>query len=50
MILDPKTPVMPGAVRMWEREVKELGEALAKAEARLAHATGYLAALKERTK
>lgn len=47
-LLDPQTPVMPGAIEIWEREVARERGIVARAEARLAHATDYLQALQER--
>ncbi len=45
-MLDPRTPVMPGALRIWERELKEATAAVVAAQNRLAYATRYLDELK----
>lgn len=44
--LDPKTPVMPGALTTWEREVVTATEAVERAQTRLAFAKEYLGELK----
>ena len=41
-MLDPRTPVRPGALRIWELELAEASKAVAAALAREAYATRYL--------
>jgi len=46
LVLDLRTPVQPGGIALWEREVARETKAVEQAQARLDYAKRYLAALK----
>ena len=45
-MIDPNTPIMPGALKIWEREVAAATELLAAAQRRLDFANKYLSEVK----